>query len=577
MRIITLLVLLSSLAAAQSFSWHDVVQQVELRADGTVLVYDERTLRTDEDFGEAFICLVLEPGQSATLLGGGALSPGPPSSALQQPCEDGSGGTELVVRQEARVAERRVFFRYRLEGALTAYSDVVEWYWHILEPTHPPVEGYRLNVTIPGPMSDPYDAYVHRLGSSEVPTVTLSADRQRLEVRYARVPQDTGVEVRYLMPPDLFTLSGEGAALERLLRDEIRIAELDAARRNPWWGALALVPLAGLGAGMWRAARRFRPTTPTMRYPFEPPSARPPAAVPYLAARFGASPSAAFHATVMDLARRGYGTFDSQGGKFNMQLHPKDPAELLAFEREVLAYLQRAAAGGGRSDDPNYLAFSELKRYSERHLSGFLGRWSGEVRGWLEAQLAGPRLEPASRRAAGMWFALAVLATLGCLLGSVLTLGAAAGAFFVSAVLCAACGAAGLALIPAWRREVAPEALGWAGFKRTLSDYTRMKNAPDDFFRLWEVYYCYAAALGVAEKFLKNMARAAPERGTDVRPPLWLGHHASTAGLSNLGATTRSLASLSQALSAASASASSGGSVAGGGGGGSSGSSSGGR
>jgi uncharacterized membrane protein YgcG len=568
-----------SVADAQNFTWRDVVQRVDVQADGTVLVYDERTLSTDEDFGDAFICLVLEPTQSVTLLGGGAVSPGPSTSALQQPCEDGSGGTELVVRQEARVDERRVFFHYRLEGVVDAHSDVVEWYWQILEPSHPPVEGYELNVTIPGPLNEPYDAYVHRLGNSETPTVTLPDTRQQLEVRYARVPQDTGVEVRFLMPPESFTLTGEGAALERLLRDEIRLTGLDAARRNPWWGALALAPLVGLSTGVWRAARRYRSSAPTMRYPFEPPSDRPPAAAAYLAARFGAAPGTAFHATVMDLARRGYGTFESERGKFNMHLHPRDEGELLPFEREVLAYLRRAAAGGGRSGDPNYLAFAELKRYSEQHLSGFLSSWSGEVRRWLEGELGGPRLEPASRRAAGVWFALAVLAAAGCVLGSVLTLGAAQGVFLAAALLCAVCGAAALLLIPAWRREVAAEAQGWQGFKRTLSDYTRMKNAPDDFFRLWEVYYCYAAALGVAERFLKNMARAAPERGERVgtSAPLWLGPHASMTDLQSLNATTQTLSSLSQALSAASASASSGGSVAGGGGGGSSGSSSGGR
>ncbi len=48
-----------------------------------------------------------------------------------------------------------------------------------------------------------------------------------------------------------------------------------------------------------------------------------------------------------------------------------------------------------------------------------------------------------------------------------------------------------------------------------------MRNAPDDFFKLWEVYYCCAAALGVAEKFLKNMERATPQRGdTYTQAPL---------------------------------------------------------
>jgi len=450
-----------------------------------------------------------------------------------------------------------------LEGSVDVYGDVAEWYRNILEQEHPPVRGYDLTVQIPGPMAEPYNAYVHRLGNTERPTVTLSDDRQRLEVHYGRVPEDTGVELRYLMPPELFTVTVEGTALERLLRDETRLAGLDAARRNPWWGALTLLPLLGLSSGVWLAARRYRPTAPAMRYPFEPPAERPPAAVTYLAARFS---------TIMDLARRGYGSFDTQDGSFNMQLRGKDDTELLGFEREVLDYLRRAAAGQG--DDPDYLDFGELKRYSEKHLSSFLSSWSSEVQRWLRGELGGPRLEPASQRAAGVWFFLAVLAVLACIAGGVLTLGLAQGVFFAAAALCAGWGVAALLFIPSWRKEVAPEAQGWAGFKRTLSDYTRMKDAPDDFFKLWEVYYCYAAALGVAAAFLKNMERAAPQRGDSyTHTPLWLGHTTSPAGMQSLGDATSTLSSLSSALSAAGASASSGGSVAGGGGGGGGGSS----
>ena len=562
--------------SAQSFTWRDVVQEVTVEPDGAVVVYDERTLTTDEDFGEAFICLNLDAGQTVTLLEGGARSPGPAATAFQQPCEDGSGGTELVVRQSERVDERRVFFRYRLEGSVDVYGDVVQWYWNILEGEHPPVRGYDLTVEIPGPMTAPYDAYVHRLGNTELPTVTLSEDRQRLDVRYDRIPENTGVEIRYLMPPELFTVTGEGTALERLLRDETRVAGLDAARRNPWWGVLALLPVLVLGTGIFRAARRFRPTALAMRYPFEPPADRPPAAVTYLAARRVSSPNPAFHATIMDLARRGYGTFDSYKGKFNMQLTDKDDAELLPFEREVLGYLKRAAKG--RGDDPSYLDFRELKHYSERYLSSFLSGWSNDVQRWLRTELGGPRLEPASQRAAGVWFFLALLATGACVLGGTLALGVAQAVFFAGAALCAVLGVAALLTVPSWRKEVAPEALGWQGFRRTLSDYTQMKRAPDDFFKLWEVLYCYAAALGVADKFLKNMERAAPQRSdAPTYAPLWLGHGSSLSGLQNLSDTTSALSSLSSALNAAGASASSGGSVSGGGGGGGGGGSSGGR
>lgn len=567
---------LTGLANAQDFTWRDVVQEVTIRPDGAVLVTDTRTLTTGDDFGEAFLCLTPGPGRTVTLLGGGALSPGPAARALTQPCENGSGGTELVVRQAERTDERRVFFRYRLDGSLDVYGDVVQWYWTVLEGEHPPVEGYRLTVTAPGPSAAPYDAFVHRLGNPERPQVALSDDRSRLSVRYDAVPENTGVEVRYLMPPDLFTVTGRGARLETLLQDEARVAglerleaerqaERDRLRQLPWWAAPVPVVVALLGWRTLRAARRRREREGEgPRYRFEPPTAWPPAAVTALSSRLGSGGGqAAFFATVIDLARRGYGSFEPQGRTFSLRFTDRDEADLLPLERAVLAYLKLAAAERG---DPERLEFAELRRYSERNLRGFLNVWSKEVRGWVAAQLGGPRLEPGSVRETGVLFVLALLGAAAFAVGGALTLGWPRAVLLAGAALCGGLGVMVLSAVPAWREAVAPDALGWAAFLRALSDPA---GAPDGFFRLWEAHYPYAAALRVSELFLRNLRRTARGR-TGVLPytPLWLGDNPQT-----LGEATSSLSALSSALSSAGASASAGGSSAGGGGGGGGGSS----
>ncbi|MBS3934504.1 MAG: DUF2207 domain-containing protein [Truepera sp.] len=572
-----LLALALSSALAQRFEWRDVVQRIDIQANGEVIVSDERTLWTDDDFGEAFICVRLESTQRITLLdGSGAISPGPPATAFTQPCE---GGTELVVRQEVRVAERRVRFVYRLEGSIDAYSDVVQWYWIILEQDRPPVSGYRLMVNAPGSMAAPFDAYVHRFGNPELPTVTLSNDRSSLTVSFNRVPSGDGVEIRYLMDPVLFTVRGTEPGFERLLREEAEIAglmerqrQLAVLRGNPAWAVIALVVLGYLALGIWRDYRRFgrEPQVETLHYHFEPPSDLPPAAVTALSSQHFSSSSmgAAFHATIMDLARRGYGRFTSQGRRFEMELNlEKSDEPLLPFEREVLGYL-KSAAQGNRRGDPAKLEFNELRRYSERHAGSFMSRWAKKPRDWVEQRLGGPLTSPESRHAAAIWVFKALLGLAVCGLGVWLTLDVARVAFIAAAALCLLLAiVAGLAL-PAWRQEIVPEIYGWQGFKRTLSDFSVMKDAPDDFFMLWDRYYCYAAALGVAQQFLRNIARAAPLRGMDeptlTSRAVWMG------GLSsgNFSSLSSSITSLSSALSAASASASSGGSSSGGGGGG---------
>ncbi|HRN18975.1 MAG: DUF2207 domain-containing protein [Trueperaceae bacterium] len=578
------LALLAGSAAAQSYEWRDVVQKVTIGADDSVLVDDTRTLTTDGNFGEAFVCVHLEDGQKLTLLeGSGALGPGPEATAYQQPCADGTRGTEVVVRNATRVRERRVRFVYRLNGVLDYRSDVVQWYWQILEQDHPPVRGYSLSVTAPGPSPEPYDAYVHRFANPELPTVSLSEDRSRLSVAFDRIPEGDGVEIRYLMDPALFETKGTRPGMEEFLLDEAKVARVQTllqVRRSPWW---ALIP-AGLllltAPGAMGAYRRYgrEPRIETMKYPFEPPSSLPPAAVTSIMSQRPnhSAMGPAFHATIMDLMRRGYGEFASSGKRlkdFAIDLKLEaDSSTLLPFEENVLGYLKRAARPGS----PDKLSGAELKAYSQRHASSFMAKWAPAVRSWLEATTGGPLTTEESRKAAKKWSGRMFLALL---VGIAL-------AFFVSGparvwviafdiVIAIAALAASNAII-SWRPDIAEEVYGWRGFKRTLTDYTRMKDAPPDFFKLWDVYYCYAAALGVAEQYLRTLGKAAPLAGVDERTltsqAVWLSG-GNVANLSSMSALSQSISSLSSALSSASASASSGGSSSGGGGGGGGGSS----
>lgn len=208
-------------SVAQRYEFRDVVQQVTIKPDGTVEVHDTRTLWTDGSFGEAFLCIELTPDQRITVLPqAGALSPGPRAVAFAQPCAGGTG-TEVVVRNEGRVSERRVRFSYLLEGSVDAYADVVQWFWNILETDHPPIVGYELVLETPGAAVSPYGVYVHITGASPSgePSITQSADGSTLRVTMRRVPDGGGLEIRYLMEPALFGVSGTGEMLQRLLHD----------------------------------------------------------------------------------------------------------------------------------------------------------------------------------------------------------------------------------------------------------------------------------------------------------------------------------------------------------------------
>src|SRR5690606_3375819 len=281
----------------------------------------------------------------------------------------------------------RMRFYYRLTGSTDVFSDVVQWYWQILEADHPSVVGYELTVQAPGPMSEPFDAYVHRYANPERPDVNLSEDRSLLTVAFDRIPSGSGVEVNYLMDPELFTVSGTAPGFLAALEEEERIANaserssmLAALRASPWLAAIPLAIVGWLLSGVWRAYDRHgrEPKTDGMLYPFEPPSDLPPAAVTAIGSqRFQASSMGpAFMATIMDLARRGYGEFRPKKGKFEMRLNLDKPTDdLLPFENAILGYLKSAARTYRRGDD-SHLQFNEMKSYSQRYASTFVPKWA---------------------------------------------------------------------------------------------------------------------------------------------------------------------------------------------------------
>jgi len=567
------------------FEWRDVVQEVTLLADGGVVVRDERTLWTpDEDFAEAFICVGHSSNERVTFIDAGTVPPSSAALGFSRACV---GGTELVVSHVARVKQSRVVFEYRIDDSLQLHSDVVQWYWNVLQREHPTVVGYRLEVRAPGPMAEPYEAFVMRYRNPETPRVSLSGDRSLLSVAFDRIGDGDGVEVRYLMDPRLFEVRGETSGLEVFLRDQLVVSGLErealadvARRRHPAWMVLSLALVVFLAAGIWRSYRAVGREAPTdaMRYAFEPPSELPPAAVTAIRYQILSDNAMApgWFATIMDLARRDVLGLEGEGRSFVITVPSEAPSEqLLPFEASLIAYLQAAVKG---SKEPGRLRLAQLTRYSRARGREHFRSWGPSVRGWLVEVWGGPLLSPASVQATTLWVIVSVLSMVVSFIAFASYVdGPAAVAVGLAALASIIALAVSLLALPAWTPDVAQERAGWLAFRRTLSDYTRMKDAPPDFFHLWDRYYVYAAALGVAEQFLRNFERLATqlqlEEASLMRRAGWL----SGVKARDLRSFSRSVSALSSALAKSGTSASRGGSSAGGGGGGGGGGRSGGR
>jgi uncharacterized membrane protein len=582
-----LLLTLSAVASAQ-FEWLDVEQHVSIGPQGDVRIDDSRTLRAlDGHFIEAFVCIEHDPAIRVTLLPGSGVVRAPRSGeALLQPCDR---GTELVVRFSERISEARIRWIYQLDGTMQPYSDVVQWFWNLLQLDHPPIRGYRLSVRAPGPMEAPFDAFVMRYDNPEEPRVTLSDDRSELRVVFDQIPRGAGVEVRYLMDPALFSVSGTDPGLKALLADQLAFLEREAAAQSqrellahPLWGLFPLAALLYLGVGILRAylAVGREPRSDVMRYPFEPPADLPPAAVTALLQQkfIAASMGPALLATIMELARRGALRFRGSGRELTLVMVPNaDLSALESFEREVHSYLLRALATEKRTGHPNELSLRTLERYGQRHAQKFLSDWGPHVRKWVEGFMGGPLTTDESRAAARRWMLRAAVAVGLAVAGALVTSGLALAAMLMGAVGAALLLLVAATALPAWRPAVALQVAQWQGFRRTLGSHTRMRDAPEDFFQLWDRYYVYAAALGVAERYLRTLQRVASDRRLDQRQLAAQAGWLSAQPLSDLRSVNQSLSSIMSSLARSGAAASSGGSSSGGGAGGSGGGSSGGR
>lgn len=61
---------------------------------------------------------------------------------------------------------------------------------------------------------------MHTYDNPQEPWVTLDDERRTLTVALHHIPPFHGVEVRWLMPPELLTITGWGERLEEFVREE---------------------------------------------------------------------------------------------------------------------------------------------------------------------------------------------------------------------------------------------------------------------------------------------------------------------------------------------------------------------
>lgn len=561
---------LASVASAKSFGLPAAEVRVLVTDDGSLVVEEHITFAFSGSFSGAFREVPLQPGEAiddvAVLEGGTAYAPGAPAriGSSGSPGTFGTArtgsGLRIVWHYSASNEARTFTVRYRLRGLTTVYDDVVDvnlkiWgdEWNVR------LGSLSAELVLPAaPFAGPFRAFGHPAWVRG--DVTLGDDRVSLRAQGVEAGQF--VELRTLFSPTLLSSTDgarrvDGNALGRILAAEARDAERfesDADKIAAWRDrmprtvlvllALGLGPALLIAAGIWWRYGREPRTGYDREYEQEPPTDLAPALVPPLLRQDRASGSHEFTATLFDLIRRGHyeatpaqtehRTWGGLRSDLVSDLEVSKPEgeaedELAPWEKPVADVVDRVLADGPERLSRFRSRITEDKKENAARFTAFKSQVRASIgrRRWyldagktiLSGAAAASAVTGAILLAIGVhgwrdvfprWSDVLLVALGGCLVAN-------AAALFLTR---------GRASV--WRRrrkEIALEAERWDAFRRYLTDFPRLADAPPAALELWERYLVYGIALGIADRVLQGAQLHMPEDLAELSSIYWITPH----------------------------------------------------
>ncbi|UCG42711.1 MAG: DUF2207 domain-containing protein [candidate division WOR-3 bacterium] len=565
-RSLLLVSLLFALSAAKSYRYPEIRTEVRLQPDGDAAVRQTRTYRFDGDFSWAFVDLD-KTGAGGIEFGRLAESTDAGWRSIE-PLELSDSRKSLYVKWGYRASDEQKAFRleYLVKGAVRRYEDVADFHWKLVEDEHEPVERVYSVVFLPGSSDELFKAYVHSRAAPG--RIRFGSDNSRVEIWQERLPRNAFQEVRVLARPELFpqaTVIGN-RAYERILVEEKR-GFIASALKLYLLVPLAVllivvVPLILVIVFYARFGREPRLEYHAV-YEHEPPRDAPPVYLPGIMHQKldrKARPREVFKgvfASLLGLAGKGVVSVRELGkdhkGSYEFGLDSLDRTkELEPHDRELVEFLFNTVARGKGSFTDH-----EFREYGQGHASAVrskLSSWFDDGRRWWERALGGPLLDQRSSKAYKL-MTLLLFASIGIgAVCGVYGLRQVTGPGPLPVILSVSAGVVALALFSAFGRSVLRwneaaflEHSRWKRFRKFLREFSAIEEAPVKLLAIWEHYYVYAVALGVAEEFLKNVGRLAEVRGQAVVWPAWYvaaGAAGRGAGFASVQQGIQSLSSL---------------------------------
>jgi uncharacterized membrane protein len=554
-------------AHAKSVRFLSLVSDATERADGSMAVHEDLTIRFDgsftfgtrtfeSNFSSIHDIVVSENGKSL-------------------PVETIAGGIRWSFNA---FSETRDFtIDYVVDDAVSVGSDVGELYWKFMGTSHPAIDRMAVTIHVPGeglkpaaPDTPPSDANVVRAwGHVATKVGTISNEGNLITFQTANVPADAFVEARVAAPASVFTAASAGEPrLPTILREEqgfqTDYRDNQRVRDGMVIGALVVSALAAAAFlfNFLRSGKEPKPLTTIGDY-WREPLADPPAIVTSTL-KFGRVDGTAFASTVLDLARRGYLTirhehierFGPDEDLYHFTWTGKGTDPLSPYEADLLQNLFRGQ---------NAVTSKEFASWARSHPGEAQSFWRGwkkkvsddlRVRGYIETGRI------------GVWL-IHVVSIVVCCFACILAVTVSRSWWaIVPGVV-----TAGLVVLTGTLQRRTPRGAEAAeeakALRRYIRDFSTLDEAPVESLVIWEQFLVAAVALGVASELIRGLQARIPAATQAGFATWYVGSQgAGFGGLNDIGHFASNFGNAATTSLSPSSSGSSGGFSGGGGGGG---------
>jgi uncharacterized membrane protein len=546
-RMMLLIMLLSSVAAAKDFKFAKIEQDVYLQASGQVRVAETYTYDFQGTYRNAFV--TIDPASNGFVTFEKV-------EALDGKAFYGSSieGNNVKWQYEA-TDERRVFrITYTLTNELKVSNDAAQFDRQVLYPDHKDVDQYIVRIHAPKPNPSLFRVFVFN-SRSRIGKLDINTAKGIATININPVGEGEFVRTRVFLAPNQFTfrnVSGNTFStwIEEVRRETqgFRDASSAAIKRGSvdtggfapppppppaWQYGLPFLPVLLLGGFVWTRFQKFgrEPEVQDIGpYYREPAQDIPASFVPFVVTQFSpgvAGLGAAISATLIDFTRKGYlsllnvrhnGVFGfGARDETHFKLEKQPDEKLSPFEAELWNLIEAAHGGDG------ILSPSELKTYFQRR-SSLATTLSALPRESYEQQY-GQLLDQSSETQKVLTIVVGAIGAIICftvafffsfsptITVALVVVGAGSG------ILTAVAGAT----LSKWNADKLLNARKWLAYKHFLSDFSQMKTAPPEHFKLWDYHFVYATALGVATQYIGNIKRMAESNPSLIPIPYWMG------------------------------------------------------